>query len=157
MSAFKIEEVLSQREFTSQHGPLISYKVRFSGEQGNGEAEVVQRPTTRAPQAGETIDATIEQTQYGPKLKKVPKQPGSGGGYKQDDPKTIARITRSHCQKVAVELLGIEAQVAIAQNGGPHAEHSQKFFALLREPGGVSKALEARIAFFEKSVQEARA
>lgn len=156
MSDFKITEILSQSEFTTEHGAFVGYEVRFEGDQGNGVAQHNRKAASAAPKVGEVIDAELVHKGERVTLKRIWKQDGGGGrsngggskGY--DDPKTIARITRSHCQKVAVELLGIEAQIAVAQDN----ENSQKFFSTLREPSGVSKALEARIAFFEKNVQE---
>ena len=107
MSDFKIEEVLGREEFSTKNGDFVSYYVRFSGEQGIGEALHKRKASSPAPNVGEVIDAEIVHKGDKTELKRVWKQNGggsSGGGSKgYDDPKTIARITRSHAQKMALE------------------------------------------------------
>lgn len=110
MPSFTINEVLGQEQFSTANGDFIAYRVKFSGDQGNGEAQHKRKASSPAPNAGETIDAELVHKNGKVELKRI-YQPGgqSNGGGKSsyDDPKTIARITRSHAQKVAVEYLKI--------------------------------------------------
>lgn len=108
MSDFKIEEILGQESFSTEHGQFVSYEVRFSGEQGSGVAQHKRKASSPAPKAGDVIDAEIVRKGEKTELKRVWKQngggsPGGGGKSSYDDPKTIARITRSHAQKMALE------------------------------------------------------
>jgi hypothetical protein len=97
-------------------GWFTSYKlVLQSGE----TAELFQRKDSVPPKAGDQIDGTLEQSQYGLKIKKNAKLTGPGGP-RQRDPRETAAIQRQHSQGMAV-------QVAVAagwfkQDWNPHNE-----------------------------------
>lgn len=90
--------------FTNEHGEFYSWKLMVKD--GGGEAtecSLNTRSDKPAPTVGQQIDGTLEPGKFRPKLKKNFSASGSKGGGRSDDPKTIARITRSHAQKMAVE------------------------------------------------------
>lgn len=107
MSIYTIESIVSEREFESKYGPLKSYKVRVSGDDGfNGEAEITQKPTTPAPQGGQQIEGTLDKSnpKFPPKLKKA--QANNGGGFKGGgrSNKDSESIERQVAYKGAVEM-----------------------------------------------------
>ena len=79
---YKIEAVSDEvRKYESKYGPMISYRVKFSG---NEQAiEIARKETSPAPKVGDELEGTIDMSsQYGPKFKQEysPKQ-GPSGGY----------------------------------------------------------------------------
>lgn len=157
MSDFRIDEVLGQESFSTEHGQFVSYEVRFSGEQGSGIAQHKRKASSPAPKAGDTIDAEIVRKGEKTELKRVWKQDGgggrSGGSPRTEDPKKSAEIRRMASQKCALELLRIETDIAIAVKD----EHSEKLFAKLRAEGGLSGHIEKRTSFFESHAKAAEA
>jgi hypothetical protein len=81
MSNYTVGSVVGKREFETKNGPLVSYKMQVTGDDGfSGIAELVQKPATPAPTEGQTIEGTLDKSnpQFPPKLKKA--QQGQGGG-----------------------------------------------------------------------------
>lgn len=103
MSDFKIEEVLSQESFSTEHGQFVSYEVRFSGEQGSGVAQHKRKASSPAPAVGEVIDAELVQKNGKTELKRVWKQNGGGGGSSTGrSPQDTKQIVRQHSQHMAI-------------------------------------------------------
>lgn len=108
MSVYTVEAIVNEREFESKYGPLKSYKVRIKGDDGfSGEAEITQKPTTAAPQAGQEIEGTLDKSnpKFPPKLKKA-QMNGGGGGFKGGarSAKDSDSIERQVAYKGAVEM-----------------------------------------------------
>lgn len=105
MSNYTITAVNGQREFDSKYGPLVSYKLTITGDDGyEGEAEMTRKPESPAPQQGETIEGTLDRSnpRFPPKLKKA--QGGGaprGGGRPNKDSDSIERQV---AYKGAVEM-----------------------------------------------------
>lgn len=101
-----VQEVLDAKDKDLPgKGMFTSYKLKL---QTGETAELFQRKDSVPPKAGDSIDGTLEQGQYGLKVKKNAKL--GGGGFRPRDPKETAAIQRQHSQSVAVEFL--KAKVA---------------------------------------------
>lgn len=100
----------SVREWTSQKGaPFKSYRVTLRNTEGRELANVeVSRPATSPkPEAGQTVEGTVDTSgQYGPKLKEP--RPG-GGGLRSKPPEERRSIAMQHAQKCAVTVLDLAA------------------------------------------------
>ena len=96
-----ISKVLDRREWSGQHGPMVTYKVEL---EGHGVAELNQKPSTPAPQAGESVFGELQPGREGfpPKLKKV--QQNSFGG-RGDSPEQRRSIERQVAAKIAADLV----------------------------------------------------
>lgn len=112
MADFKVETLQGSHSWThAQGGENIDYTINVSGGDAmQGEAVTITRkPESKAPQVGDVLEnyeLLPKKGQHPRKLKRMPQAYGAGnrsGGGRQDDPKTIARITRSHAQKMALE------------------------------------------------------
>jgi hypothetical protein len=112
MSIYTVEAITGNREFESKYGPLKSYKVKISGDDGfSGEAEITQKPTTAAPTVGQAIEGTLDKSnpKFPPKLKKAQVQSGgfSGGGKPNKDSKSIERqVAFKGAVEIVVAMLG---------------------------------------------------
>ncbi len=92
-------------------GAMLSYKILVEGlDAPTGQVELAQKKDTAAPTVGQVITGTIENTDYGPKLKKEYQAGGGGGGkfYKPRDPGEIRGMQRSHAQEMALRALAIK-------------------------------------------------
>lgn len=112
MTVFLIEAVEEAGTWTGQYGPMVTYKVALKPE-GDGPrvlGNMNQKPTTPAPRAGETIEATIERPKEGsnflPKVVKTAPQRGGGGGGGKS-PEERRSIQAQHAQKAAVDIVRI--------------------------------------------------
>lgn len=75
------------KEWTGGFGPMVTYKVIFQG--GPDVIEINKKPDSVPPKAGDTLDGTIEGTEYGKRFKAVSKQYGQYGAQsKQSAPST---------------------------------------------------------------------
>jgi hypothetical protein len=112
-----VQEVLSATDKDLPgKGMFTSFKVKLE----SGElAELFQRKDSVPPKPGDQIDGTLEQSQYGLKIRKVAKIGGSGP--RQRDPKETAAIQRQHSQSVAVEFLKAKIQAG-AMEGFPSTD-----------------------------------
>src|SRR5690242_13876910 len=98
-----VQEVISaQDKDLPGKGMFTSYKLAL---QSGQTAELFQRKDSPAPVAGQVIDGTLEQSQYGLKIKKNAKL--GGGGPRQRDPRETAAIQRQHSQEMALRYLAI--------------------------------------------------
>jgi hypothetical protein len=116
MPSFTIEEVVSSEPFQNEHGEFTSYFVRFTGDQGSGEAAHNRKAASPAPAVGEVIDGEIVVKNGKPTLKRSynPGARGAGGGMsRSEDPKRSAEIRRMACQRAAIELLTAEVAAGL--------------------------------------------
>lgn len=129
MSIYTVEAITGNREFESKYGPLKSYKVRISGDDGfSGEAEITQKPTTAAPTVGQAIEGTLDKSnpKFPPKLKKAQVQSGgfSGGGKPNKDSKSIERqVAFKGAVEIVVAMLGAGQEVALAETLTRYFDH----------------------------------
>lgn len=122
MSSYTIEKIAGKREFDSKHGPLVSYKVEITGDDGfSGIAEITQKPATPPPSG--TIEGTLDKSnpQYPPKLKKAQQQGGGKGRPKADE----AEIRKAVAYKGAVEI--VAALITHGTDRDPEAD-IERFF-----------------------------
>jgi hypothetical protein len=106
MSNYKVDSVVGKREFETKNGPLVSYKMQVTGDDGfSGIAELVQKPATSVPTEGQTIEGTLDKSNpnFPPKLKKA--QQGQGGAPKGKSKQDEEAIARAVAYKGAVELV----------------------------------------------------
>jgi hypothetical protein len=117
---YTVRQIVSQEDydFPGDDGQvfLTSYALMVDGPQANGFDPVTmtvahdRRKDGDAPAPGETIFGDIVKGKRGYKLKRANKRDqdrtpfdkGNAGYRQQDNPETIARITRSHSQHMAV-------------------------------------------------------
>ena len=107
MSAYTVMAAKEKKRFPGkQGGEFVVYLVQL--DDGNGAkqtAELVQKAATPAPQVGDQLEGTVEQSEYGAKFKKA--QRGGFGGPRPDDPKKSAHIARMHAQDMALRFVGL--------------------------------------------------
>lgn len=114
MSQFQIQAVKEDtRQWKTKAGnPWVSYTVQFKGEQGQGEAELARPADTLPPTVGETVEAEIEHTNFGAKLREARQSASKAtGGYKGRNPQEQAMIARQSAQKAALKLLETELTI----------------------------------------------
>jgi hypothetical protein len=101
-SDMTISKVLDRREWSGQHGPMVTYKIEL---EGHGVAELNQKPETPAPQEGQSIFGDLQPGRegYPPKLKKVQQGGFGGGGKSPEEQKSIRR--QSAQQRAALYLI----------------------------------------------------
>ena len=105
MATFTVEAVVGQRTYSTKFGDMVAYKLNgIYDRQPMQGAELSQKPTTPPPMPGQALEVTLEQTDFGPRLKKVQQQNGGGGfrGGGPEDPKRAAAILRQHSQHMAL-------------------------------------------------------
>jgi hypothetical protein len=118
MSAFTIESADFKKSFQGKNGGEFAvYEVQFKGNDGAGTAEMVQKASSPAP-SGE-IDGTLEQTQFGWKLKRAFSPNGGGGRSFGKSPEERAQIARmnSHGHALAYWRLKHEADPSFRFEG----------------------------------------
>lgn len=148
--AYEILSVGDPRQWSSEKfgGRYLAYPLFLKGVQG--EVEWSRKEGSPEPQVGDEIIGDIQGSPHGPKIKvdwdamkeKRGNSQGNTRSYKPEhvyDPAKTARITRSHAQKVAVELL-------TSTDGFVKAPPEEKQKALVRWTD-----------FFESDVEEAAA
>lgn len=105
MPTFTVRAAGEKKRFQGkQGGEFTVFNVDVVDEQGNGTmaAELVQKSDSPPPQAGDTIQGTLEDTSYGWKLKKEYVGKGGGFGPRPEDPKRSRAILRQHSQHMAL-------------------------------------------------------
>lgn len=91
---------LKDRE--SQYGQMTDYMLVFK----DGSAgEMSQKASTPAPKTGDTLDGTIEDTQYGPKFRKT-KQAGGFGGQAYNPEREASIIRQNSLTNAVAYCLG---------------------------------------------------
>jgi hypothetical protein len=106
MSNYTITSINGKREFESKYGPLVSYKLTITGDDGyQGEAEMTRKPDSPAPQEGEQVEGTLDKSnpKFPPKLKRAQGAPGGGSPGRPN--KDSQSIERQVAFKGAVELI----------------------------------------------------
>lgn len=161
MATYTIRSVGDPREWSSQKfgGRFYAYPVDLEDENGHLQigVEWSRKVESDAPKVGDRVAGHIESGQHGDKLKvdwDAMKELGSGGSparsggssgkreWKPEsvyDPEKTARITRSHAQKVAVDLV---ARMPNFEKAGD---------------ARIKEVLRSWIDFFELDVEEAAA
>jgi hypothetical protein len=102
-SDMTISKVLDRREWSGQHGPMVTYKIEI---EGHGPAELNQKPTSPPPQEGQSIFGDLvpnANPNFPPKLKKVQQGGFGGGGKSPEEQKSIRR--QSAQQRAALYLI----------------------------------------------------
>lgn len=109
MSTYTIESIVGQEGWTGREGQgMVTYELMLQGE--GQTVGLIKQATSPPPSAGDTVDGFIESGSRGRRLK-VNRQNGAGsrssttGGGGYNDPKTVARISRSHSQEMALRLI----------------------------------------------------
>ncbi len=114
MPEFRIEELLAEEPFTTDHGSFVAYKVRFTGDMANGEAWQNRKANSPTPVAGEVMDCEYPLPETGgkPKLKRIYRQGGgsSNGSTKSSggDFRTPQQIMRSDAHGKAMHWCDIK-------------------------------------------------
>lgn len=71
----------------------------------DGELETIEYASKKAPEVGETIEGTVETTQWGKKFKKASTGGGFRGGSAPRDPEVQRMIVRQNALSNAVQFL----------------------------------------------------
>jgi len=74
---YKVINSMKTGSYTGKFGEMFKYAVQLEGV--DGAVELSQKPDTPEPKAGDDLNGTIEETQYGKKFKKE-QAPYKGGG-----------------------------------------------------------------------------
>lgn len=152
MPMYSVTAVERDGGFTNEHGEFHSWKLMVKDGETSTECSINTRSDKPAPTVGQQIDGTLEPGKFRPKLKKnFSGGGGGGGGPRTEDPKKSAEIRRMASHKVAVELLGIEVQVALAR--ASRGEASTLLDAITN--AGASTVLPRRIEWFEGDAKAA--
>lgn len=111
MPTYTVKSINRQKPWKSKRGDdMVSYFCIFANEKGDEkELELSQKVSTAAPTPGQKIEGTVEQGNYGPKLKKDFSGGGGGGfrgGPRPDDPATRDSIERQVAIKAVAEVYG---------------------------------------------------
>jgi hypothetical protein len=100
--AYSIRTLGPSESFKTQYGEMLKYTVQFEGSED--WVQINQKPDSPAPKVGDTLEGTIETTQYGKRFKKA-QGPGGFTGGRQNDPETRGSIERQSALKVASEAV----------------------------------------------------
>jgi hypothetical protein len=91
---------------------MIGHRMSIEGSDGTvlGDVEWSRKPDSAGPRVGETLDGTLERTQYGVKFKKaMGGGGGGGGGFRPRDPLEVAGMQRAHAQEMALRYAQVKA------------------------------------------------
>jgi hypothetical protein len=129
------------KPWSGQYGDFHIYDVSFTGEQGQGDAQIKQKASSPAPTVGQVIDAEIvPKPGFPSELKRIPKQQnGFAAGGRDKSPQESRQIARMAAQKAAIELLRMELDTGIVS----------------RESLKASELLTPRIDFFFNDILKA--
>lgn len=86
------------REWQSKFGTMLTYKVKF---EGSDDIVDVNRKPGNEPKVGDVLQGTIEDSDFGKKLKPAPKQ--FGGGGKSFQPRDDAAIRAQWAVNAALQ------------------------------------------------------
>jgi hypothetical protein len=128
--AYTIKAVTGNKPWAGQHGPMMSYYLTLVDGEGQETANVdlAQKPTSPAPQPGQTLEGNIDQGSYGPKFKKAFTQ-SFGGGGRGKSPEEQASIVRQHSQEMALRALEIAATFGVVDP----PQSTRDFFVLVEK------------------------
>lgn len=95
---------------SKQGGEMYSYAIEIADQNGQThQVEWSRKPTSPAPTVGTDLEGHIEASgnNYPDKFKQAQGSGGGGygGGGRGNDPETIARISRSHSQEMALRMI----------------------------------------------------
>lgn len=79
----KVISAMKTGSYTGKFGTMVKYAIQFEGQEE--AVELSQKPETPAPKAGDELEGTIEDTQYGKRFKKA-QGSFSKGGFSKSDP-----------------------------------------------------------------------
>ena len=68
-------------------------------------AELLQRPETPMPMAGQILEGTVEDTKFGKRFKKDKKDFGNGGGFRGKSPEERGEIMRQNALGNAIHFV----------------------------------------------------
>lgn len=95
-----------------KRGPLVIYSIELRDEGRLVQAEMMQKPETPAPKAGDVLEGTLTTSDFGMKFKKdKPAFGGKGGGGKS--PQERKEIRRMASQRAGIELLAVEVAAGL--------------------------------------------
>lgn len=152
MPAFTVEKCEAANTFKNDYGEFQVWKVQIHDGEKSLTADLNTKLGKSGPTIGERIEGDLTKGPYGWKLKRAAQNGGGGGGGpRTEDPKKSAEIRRMASHKVAVELLGIEVQVALAR--ASRGEASTLLDAITN--AGASTVLPRRIEWFEGDAKAA--
>lgn len=125
------------REYDSQYGKMIAYKLKLEGV--NDIVEMSRKADSPAPKAGDELIGTIEKTQYGHKFKAERPQ----NSFKSQ-PKDEAGIKAMWAIGQAVQL-----HSAVTRNGGEEAQGieatAKELFAMVDRVKGSTVVTEPKV------------
>jgi hypothetical protein len=101
MPTYTVKQAFGPQEWQSQHGPMHSYSLQLEGV--DQQAEINVKPTSPAPQPGQSLELVLEphpRFEGRLKAKRVQQQQGRPGGGRS--PEENARIVRQHSQSTAI-------------------------------------------------------
>lgn len=102
MVEYTVVNATKSGEFTGKGGVMHKYLVQLEGVDVG--VEVVQKPDTPVLKAGDKLNGTIEDTQYGKKFKKEFSGGRGGGGYKES-PEKAEDIRRMNALTNATQIV----------------------------------------------------
>ena len=108
MPTYTVKSINRQKSWKGKYGDMVSYYCILENEGGNqAEVEIAQKVTTPAPTVDQKIEGTVEDGDYGKKLKKAQPQGGGGGGFKSGpkSPEERKSIERQVAAKCATDLV----------------------------------------------------
>lgn len=103
------------RHYESKYGSMVAYKLKLEG--SNDIVELSKKSTSPAPAIGDTLNGTVEKTDFGHKFKAESTFNGTGNGGKSYQPKDEAAIKAMWAIGQAVQL-----HAAVTRNGGEEAQ-----------------------------------
>jgi hypothetical protein len=111
MATYTVTAVSDQvRDWSTQKGAAWkSYRVTLRNAEGREKAgvELARIASAPKPEAGQTVEGEVKQTDYGPKLFE-PRKAAGGGGFR-DSPETRRSIAMQSSVTRAVEIVRLAA------------------------------------------------
>ncbi len=101
--AYVIRTVGPTESFKTQYGQMTKYTVQFEG--ADDWVQINQKPESPAPKIGDSLDGTVETSQYGLKFKRAQNAPGGPGRGSSNDPATRTSIERQSSVNAAVTVV----------------------------------------------------
>jgi len=95
---YKVTNAIKTKEIEGQYGKMAIYTLELEGEE---PVELMQKPDTPAPKAGDILEGEISETQYGRRFKKARSFGGRSGG--KGDYRTPEQIMRTTALELAYQ------------------------------------------------------
>jgi len=110
-TTYRIQSVSGPRQWESNFGPMVSYDVLFAG--ASEQVEVTQKPSTAAPQPGETLEGDVVTDNAGRrKFKKHRPDTGGGGKSYGRSPEEQRAILRQGAQNRSISYVEMLVRIA---------------------------------------------